>query len=106
MSKRIPTDDEAIQEGIKLGVLEEGEPVTARKLADVKRYLAAQGDHDRAVADAQQGSADAIAVSGTCLELYSAFTEGGMTDSSAARVVAALAPNVWRTNEIRKAAHQ
>lgn len=106
MSKRVPTDDEAISRGLELGVLKEGEPVSARKLADVKKYLVALGDHDRAVADAQQGSADVAAVSGTCLELFQAFTEGGMTDSSAARVVAALAPNVWRTNEIRKAAHQ
>ncbi|QMU22502.1 hypothetical protein [Gordonia rubripertincta] len=106
MSTRVPTDDEAIRRGIDLGVLKEGEPVSARKLADVKRFMVAEGDHDRAVADAQAGLADVTAVSGTCLELFNTFTEGGMTDSSAAQVVAALAPSVWRTNEIRKAAHQ
>lgn len=91
-----PTEDEMRAAGVRLGHLKEGEPIPPRlrgKLAKVVELAKeeAADDADRA--------AVTVSVVDPIADTYLALVERKIPDSSAARIVAALAPMIWRTTQ-------
>lgn len=97
MRDRIPSDDEIQAAGVELGLIAEGQRVPARlrvKLARIINDAEKETASDQAAADSK---ADAQAVAAPLIALYTDLVEGGLTDLAAGRVLAALAPQIWRS---------
>lgn len=92
----IPTEQQIREAGERLNLVRPGEPITPRlrgKLAKVVELAEAEtaAESDRATT--------AAAVAGPIADAYHALVERDIPDVSAARIVAALAPMIWRTNQ-------
>ncbi|WP_094980345.1 hypothetical protein [Rhodococcus pyridinivorans] len=93
---RPPTESEIQQAAIQLGHIEPGEPVPARIRAKVAKALQLAVQMDSA--DDARDALSAGFVS-TVSTTYADLTKAGLSDDAAARVVAAIAPHVWRANQ-------
>ncbi|MDL9944176.1 hypothetical protein QSJ19_00985 [Gordonia sp. ABSL11-1] len=105
MRQRIPTDDEIRTVAEASGLIEAGAPITPyarRKAAKAIESSAAEVATEQA---AEQATASLSSVATEIRTLYSELTrDGGLTDTAAGPVLAALAPHIWRTSTERKAA--
>lgn len=93
---RTPTEAEISHTAVQLGLIRPGEPVPPRIRAKVAKTLQVAVQMESAE-DAQEAtSADFIR---TVADTYSGLTGAGLPDEAAARVVAAIAPALWRTDQ-------
>lgn len=92
----VPTEHEMREAGVRLGLLAEGEPIPPR----LRGKLARTVELAKEEAVAEQAAADlTTAVTTPVLDMWHALVDGGIPDDSAARIVAAVAPHIWRTNQ-------
>ena len=91
---RTPTDSEITSTAIELGLIEPGDSVSPRLRSKIAKtiQLATQLDAED---ESTLQTFDAVALIATT---YSDFLEAGIPDHAAARIAAALAPEIWRAN--------
>lgn len=94
-SKKVPSDAEMQEAAVELGWLEQGQPVPVRlraKLAKVVQEAWREGTA------AQTQQVAAAAFSQPVLAIMGGLTTGdtAISETSAARIVAAIAPAIWR----------
>lgn len=100
MRSRIPTDDETLTAARAQGLLGPDEIPDTRQMARLKRWLVEAGEMAAVERRAEQTAIDISAVVAPPLRaLYRDLTtsDSPMSDESAGRVIAALAPQIWRT---------
>lgn len=99
MKRNVPTMAEREAAAIRLGKLKPGEKMSPQLQTQMAAIV--QKAHDLDAADAADAAAEinstdfATPIAAT----YDALIEGGLPEHAAARVVAAIAPAVWRTNQ-------
>lgn len=93
---RTPTDSEIRQAAVQLGHTRPGEPVPPRIRAKVAKALQLAVQMDSA--DEARDASSAGFVS-TITDTFAGLIGAGLSDDAAARVVAAIAPDVWRANQ-------
>lgn len=96
---RTPNQREIEQAAVELGYIKPGEPVPPRLYSKVAKAVQLTADlpPDDEDDDTSSDFVDDIVTT------YDALIEGGLSDTAADRVVAAIAPAIWR--ETRGAAH-
>lgn len=96
----IPSEAEMQEAGFRLGILERGQPIPPRMRGKLAKVVELAKADDQAVADRAKcttGVVDPI------VDTYTALVERGVPDLSAARIVAALAPQIWRATTTKAA---
>lgn len=91
-----PTEAEMRAAGVELGHLKPGQSVPPRlrnKLAKVVDAAKA----DAAAATARQSATENVAA--PLIDMHAALTGGGIPTENVGRIVAALAPHIWRANQ-------
>lgn len=90
---RTPTDSEINNAAIELGLIEPGNCVPPRLRAKVAKTIQLSS-----ALDAEDESPFAISMPVARLATtYNGLIEAGIPDHAAARIAAALAPEIWRT---------
>lgn len=106
MRQRIPTDSEIRQVAEASGLIEPGAPITARVRVKAAKAIENSASEIESEQAEDRAKVDARKVTAEIRSLYSDLTDdGGLSDTAAGHVLAALAPLIWRTTE-RKAATQ
>lgn len=96
VTRRVPSMAEREEAAIRLGKLKPGEKMSPQLQTQMAAIVQKAHDLDAADAAAEINTADfATPIAAT----YGALIEGGLPEHAAARVVAAIAPAVWRTNQ-------
>ena len=93
---RVPTESEMRDAGERLGILVAGDPITPRVRAKLAKVVTDALAEDEASAGREK-SGDALAA--PLIDTYQRLTGAGMSDASAGRIVAALAPIVYRKTQ-------
>lgn len=108
--ERIPSQSELLAAARELGLVGEDStrvpPRHYKKLVDVVResWREITAEQDAAAA-MDRAAADAAAFSVPISEHMAALQRHGITEPSAARIVAAIAPQIWRDLNNKGAAH-
>ncbi len=92
---RPPSEAEMRDAGVRLGLLAVGESVPASlrtKLAKVVRLAKEEQQQE------QRQAAESDSVAAPLIDLHRALVDGGMPIESVGRIVAAIAPHVWRSH--------
>lgn len=93
---RTPSDSEIRMAAEQLGHIRPGEPVPPRIRAKVAKALQLAVQMDAADEATPASSAGFVS---TITTTHTGLIEAGLPDDVAARVVAAIAPDVWRANQ-------
>ena len=97
----IHSEAEMQEAGFRLGILERGQPIPPRLRGKLAKVVELAKADDQAVADRAKRTTGVV---DPIVDTYSALVERGVPDPSAARIVAALAPQIWRDQTTTKAA--
>lgn len=92
----VPTEAEMRDAGLRLGLLEKGADIPPRLRGKLARVVDLAKAEMKADADRADRTTEVV---GPIADTYAALVERGIPDPSAARIVAALAPMIWRTNQ-------
>lgn len=94
-SKQVPSDAEMQAAGVELGWLQPGEPVPVRMRAKLAKVIQ---EAWREGTEANTQKVAATAFSTPVLAIMAELTTGdaAISESSAAQIVAAVAPAIWR----------
>lgn len=96
VTRRVPSLAEREEAAIRLGKLKPGEKMSPQLQTQMAAIVQKAHDLDAADAEREINSADFAT---PIVTTYDALIEGGLPEHAAARVVAAIAPAVWRTNQ-------
>lgn len=96
MTRRVPSMAEREEAAVRLGKLKPGEKMSPQLQTQMAAIVQKAHDLDAADAAREVNSADFAT---PIVATYDALIEGGLPEHAAARVVAAIAPAVWRTNQ-------
>jgi hypothetical protein len=90
---RTPSDSEITNTAIELGLINHGKRVPPRLRAKVAKTIQLARELD---ADSESSSCISTPIA-LIATTYSDLVEAGIPDHAAARIAAALAPEIWRT---------
>ncbi|MGN7133382.1 hypothetical protein ACTHQY_08925 [Rhodococcoides corynebacterioides] len=93
---RTPSDAEINDAAVELGLVGRGEPLTPRLRAKVAKTIQLAGRID---AEEQVARETSTGFAAAAAATYTDLVEAGIPDTAAARVVAAIAPQLWRDNQ-------
>ncbi|AZF93590.1 hypothetical protein SEA_EYES_13 [Gordonia phage Eyes] len=100
MKDRIPSDEELRDKAVAIGWLEEGQPIPPPMRGKLARLINTDELADASRAQADKKTAEVVttrkAATDELVGIYQDLTAGGVSDHSAGRVLAALAPLIWR----------
>ncbi|QPX61716.1 hypothetical protein SEA_BUNKER_13 [Gordonia phage Bunker] len=100
MHDRVPTEEEMRDKAVAVGWLEEGQPIPPPMRSKLARLINTDERVDASRAEADKKTAEVEttrkAATDELVGIYQDLTAGGVPDHSAGRVLAALAPLIWR----------
>ncbi|MCQ4119886.1 hypothetical protein [Rhodococcus tibetensis] len=93
---RTPTDHEMQEAAERLGIVEPGQPLPPRLRAKVAKAIQAAEKIEATEQAEAAASSDFVTPVAT---IHADLITAGLPETAAARVVAAIAPAIWRTSQ-------